>query len=69
MRQDESQGDGLWKRKQHFADRSDCLNRFTRMFGGNPLRYTYSKFHFTTNGDLPHTRKHVSVGMHSCIHD
>ena len=53
--------DGLWKRKQHFEDRNICLDRFTRNFGGNPLRYTTTRFLYNTHGQYPQPSEHISI--------
>lgn len=50
---------GLEKRPNHMMTRSLCLNKFSEIFHGMPLRYTTSAFRIDRDQTIPGKDKHI----------
>ena len=50
---------GLWKRTTHLQTRTFCLNNFTAIFNGMPLKYTTSIFKIVRSQTVPGRDKHI----------
>ncbi|CAF4372184.1 unnamed protein product [Rotaria sp. Silwood2] len=49
---------GLWKRSTQIETRTLCLNKFVKIFGGMPLKYTTTVFKINRNQTVPGRNKH-----------